>query len=247
MLGLGATAFAAPSPYDDDFSTPSPKPQWDVIEDNPSVFNLDQSGGQLNINITGTTAANDDALFLSSAAGFGFQMSTAADFSIQADYSITAMTGFPPVSIAFGVGADLDGQDSAAIARSMGGNGGLTQTDVIWRNSDAQDSTTLGGGTNTGTFVVTYDSTLDRLTLGDGVNDFTLAFNIRDPGVDSWNADLLYVSLGARTQLGGVSAITAHLDNFVINGGTVVGVPIPEPASLVLVLAGCAVMLRRHR
>lgn len=253
---LSLTAAAMANSYDDDFSSATPKDQWNYLIDPPSgnANSLAQYGGRLNVLSTNTLASPtdiaDDALFISTPVSTGFQMSTAADFEIQAIYSFTNATLNSPggaFSIVFGVGRDLDGTDSAAIghirAFGLSGFGVPDGNSVVaaWRSDDAQTQDFDVPDGTSGTFVISYDFASDRLTLTDGSYSQVVPIDVR--GAGGWNASDLYVSLGARGAGYTVVDGEAYFDSFTIVSGDVV----PEPASVLLLLAGAGAILARRR
>ncbi len=238
----GASAWAA----DDDFNDNAIAPSWSTVIDAPGVLDVVEQNQRLETIATTVGVSTNDALYLSNGPA-GFRLSTDADFEIAIDYSFTGFTSIgvtgDSLALALGVGRDLDGTDSAAIAFGYfnTGFGTVSALGAAYRTDDTQDTQALGFGAATGTFVIAYDALGDDLTLAlEGDASYVLQDTVR--GV--WNADDLLVSFGARGSGYAVSSGQAWLDSFVIRSGQIV----PEPATLTL--AGLSLLLlarRRHR
>ena len=232
LLASGQVAQA----QSDDFNGVGISPQWQLLVDDPVALNLVQSDGRLNLLGTTGGVPQNDALYLSNGAA-GFRLSTASDFSIQIDYSFPSVGPSAgqgsQLALAFGIGRDLDGTDSAAVAFGYAdtGFGILGALTFGYRIDDVQ---TLGTPDPTrpptGTLFITYNAASDLLALGDGTRTYTLD----DTVAAIWQADSVYVSFGGRGAGLATGSGDATLDNFVINQGTVI--PIPEPGTLALLI-----------
>lgn len=245
-LALAAAPVArAASAVDDNFSDGSIGPQWSLLQDNPAALALAEQNGRLEVLSAPGGDQADDALYLSK-----FQLSTAADFSVAVDYDFAGSGSnsaiFSSLALDFGVGRDLDGTDSAAIALGRVGGVNLPAAlGVAHRTDDVQ--TTDYGPTlqllTAGTFLLSYDAAGDDLSIGlDGQPPlFTLQDTVR--GV--WGADSLYVSFGARGSGFTTASGDASLDNFAVRSGTLTDVP--EPASVGLVGLAAVGFVRRRR
>ena len=214
----------------DNFDDNSTGPQWSLVTDAPGDLDLTETNARLEATSTPSTNPNNDALYLSD-----FHLSTASDFEIAIGYSFTTaspqnITG-SALTLVFGVGRDLDGTDSAAVGFgyltreffgtpiSAAGAGGAHRT------SDTQTEVVLGFAPDTGTFVITYNTAADRLTLGDGTLSFTLDNKVRGARPGGWNASSLLVSFGIRGSGFTVSPGDATLDNFTVRSGHVLSSP----------------------
>lgn len=246
---LAAGDALAASAYDDTFNVPGIAPQWDYVTDSGLGLQRSVTDNNLAATVTGPVTPAADAIYLSSNATGGFRLSTAADFSFQIDYNLQSLASsglFKDASVVLGLGRDVAGTDSAAIARTLFTTGGPISelNQVVYRVDNTQSLAPLAGGNASGTFTVDYDASLDRITLGNGVASYSLPFDIRT-GTEWDNADLLYVSFGVRSQSGDITTLNATLDDFVITQGTAVA--IPEPSSLALLgIAGLMVARRRR-
>ncbi|MEM6314975.1 MAG: hypothetical protein AAF743_12860 [Planctomycetota bacterium] len=236
----------AGTPISDDFDDSVIGSQWSLLEDNPAELSLIEASGQLGIVATGSASNTDDAIYLSNGST-GFRLSTADPFSIAIDYELSAFgdvsSAGDAFGIVFGVGEDLDGQNSAAIGYGVTniGAGNLVAATVASRTNDNQTIDAIGGSApDTGTFVIDYVPGTDTLTLTTGGFSTPLVGLVDG----TWSADALFVSFGARGGGFSTQPSTAFFDDFRLNSGTVV--PIPEPASLGLLTVAC-IALRRRR
>jgi hypothetical protein len=243
----------AASVYDDNFDDGVMGSQWRSYTDTTKL-SLNEAAGQLNVISNFSDNSHADALYLSN-----FRLSTAADFEIVADYAFPVFN--PPATapgsggvlrtlgVDFGVGTDYTGDYSAAIGQGLasfknpldGSVSVFAAGAVAYRSgSSAQTTSALSASSPTGTFRITYNHTLDVLTLSeDGVSSITLTNLV----AGTWHASDLLVSLGGRGDSEFSTSVgNAYLDNFSIVSGTLV----PEPAVLgMLVCAPLA--LRRKR
>lgn len=245
VLCVSTSALAAAQ---DNFDDNTRGPQWSLVVDNPAALDLAEQNGRLEILSTGTGARTDDALYLSNGPA-GFRLSTHDNFDIRVDYSFTGYTDQSSLGdallLVFGIGRDLNGEDSAAIGW------GYTKLDPLGfpiivgglaagvRSNDAQTTTPIGLGASSGTLRITYDSELDLLLLGNG--DLSLQHTESGLVRGTWGADELYVSLGARGRGFATTSGQAYLDNFQVVTGTV----IPEPATAGLIAVGTLLLRRR--
>jgi hypothetical protein len=239
--------------YDDNFDDNAIGPTWTAIIDAPGVLTINEQNQRLEATATGGGLMTNDAIYLSNGPA-GFRLATSTDFEIAIDYSFAAHGGFvgalnDAVALAFGVGRDLDGTDSAAIAFGythtlfLGNPITTSALGVAYRVNDAQSPVPLNIGPFSGTFVIAYDAIADELTLGvEGGSSHTLTGMVQG----TWNATELFVSFGARGRGFVVNEGQAYLDNFVIRSGSVM--PIPEPGTLTLLtgvlLASCGTRRR---
>ncbi|MCA9238194.1 MAG: PEP-CTERM sorting domain-containing protein [Planctomycetales bacterium] len=246
---LGMTVLAA-APLaqagDDDFADNNNAPQWLVIQDNAAALGIAEVNGHVEVDADGSSSAIDDAIFLSDATA-GFALSTAADFEIQIQFTLEAFAsvgsfgdGF---AFVFGVGEDLDGQNSAAIGWALGNAGVGTLSTIVsdYRVNDVSTGPSLlGAGPDVTalpgaiTLVAAYDTALDRLTLA--VPALTLSTNLDGLVQGQWGASALRYSFGARGEGYSVAGDEAYFDNFEVVSGRYV----PEPGTLAL--AGAAVV-----
>lgn len=220
--------------------------KWTQVIDNPSQLTVIRQNQRVEAISTGSTSANNDALFLSNGPG-GFRLSTADDFEIAIDFSFThaALAGGASIQDAtlldFGVGRDLDGQDSAAIGFGYI-NGGIPIAGVAFasRINDSQSLSYGVNGSTSGTFVISYNAAGDDLTASiQGGPSFVL----NDTVQSIWGASDLLVSFGARGNGMVFGSGDATLDNFVVRSGTLV----PEPATMGLLGIAAMGLLKRKR
>ena len=225
------TAWA--SAVDDDFTTALLAPQWSRLEDAPAQLTLAQQNGRVEVLANNPSSNLIDALYLSNGPQ-GFRLGTTQDFEITLDYALTpgsvdasnAVLG-DLLGLVFGVGRDLDGTDSAAIGYGIGRqqlgpfitNGTALAAGV--RIDDAQTENVLSVfSPNAGTFRIAYDAAGDDLTLGvtqAGISALVLQDTVRG----LWNAESLFVSLGARGGGFSFSSGDAWLDGFRVLSGDV--------------------------
>lgn len=250
VIGCAASSGRA----DDDFNDNTPAPQWVVIEDNSAALAIDEVNGQVEVDADGSSSAIDDAIFLSDASA-GYALSTAADFEIQIQFTLEAFVAVGSAGDAFafvfGVGEDLDGQNSAAIAWALGNLGVGTASTVVsdYRVNDASTGPTLlGAGPSVGTlpqavtFIAAYDTALDRLTLS--IPEVSASTDLDGLVQGQWGASALRYSFGARGEGYSVAGDEAYFDNFQVVSGRFV----PEPGALTLVIAGAMAWgVRRRR
>jgi hypothetical protein len=199
---------------------------------------------------TGAAGAADDALYLSDGPN-GYALSTAVDFEIQIDLTVSFLTlagsAGDAFAFQFGVGTDVAGDNAAAIGWGLAVlPGNLVQSSMF--------HVTDTGGTRTGptpiaavgipstlTFEIAYDASNDQLHLGlDGQSPLATYPGLVD---GTWNADELLFSFGARGNGLAFSSGDAYFDNFQIVSGRLV----PEPTSMALIgLGGIALLARRR-
>jgi hypothetical protein len=242
LLALAAAASAQSDNFDDGVRGP----QWSLVVDQPAVLDLAETGGSLSITGQAGGVASNDALYLSNGAA-GFRLSTAADFAIRLGYDFSAVQSSAgagsQLGLVFGVGRDLAGTDSAAVAYAIGdtGAGLIGGLGFAWRTDGVQTSGVPDfSRPAAGTFFVTWDAEIDRLSLGDGTKTYLLYNTV----LAEWGADALFISLGGRGAGLETLAGDATLDDFVITSGQIVAVP--EPAVGLPLLAGL-MLLRRSR
>ena len=230
----------------DDFDDGVTGPQWSLVIDQPGTLDLAESGGSLSILGQTSGAASNDALYLSNGPD-GFRLSTAADFAIQLDYDFAAVQASAgagaQLALAFGVGRDIAGTDSAAIAYAIAdtGAGLVGALGFAWRTDNVQTNG-LPDLTRpaTGTFFITWSAADDLLRLGDGTRTYSLENTV----LGAWGADALFVSFGGRGAGLQTLAGDATLDDFLVSAGSVVAVP--EPSTFLL-LPGVALLVLRRR
>ncbi len=228
----------------DDFNDNVRGSQWTLLEDSPATLNLLEQNQQLEIIANAPPTSDIDAIYLSNGTA-GFKLSTAADFDISIDYSLTDWADLGEltdvITLVLGVGRDLNGTDSAAVGVGLTGLGTLAYA-AAYRIDDQQTAVPLDlTAPANGNLFVSYNAVDDDLTLGlTGGN----AYILQDTVVGIWNADSLLVSFGARGSGHSLASGDASLDNFLINGDVI---PIPEPASAALLLTAAALALRKRR
>ncbi len=245
FTAIPAVTNSALGQYDDDFNDNAMGTQWTLLEDDPATLNLIEQNQQLDIIANAPPTSDIDAIYLSNGTS-GFKLSTAADFDISIDCSITDWVDLggtlEAITLVLGVGRDLDGTDSAAIGVGLSGLGALGYG-AAYRIDDQQTYELIGALPPvpvSDTLYVSYDAGGDDLTLG--LNNGG-SYTLHDTVVGIWNADSVLVSFGARGNGHTLAAGDASLDNFIIEEGDVI--PIPEPASAALLLTAAALALRR--
>ena len=223
----------------DDFNDNSRVGQWTLVQDEPTKLWLDETNERLELRAAGPISSATDALYLSNGAG-GFQVKTDTDFRVSIDYSFTSYSGTGLIALDLGIGKDLDGKDSAAVAFARSNNVVLDKgLGAAYRVSDVQSVVPIGYVGMAGTLSLTYTSASDRLTLGDGSNSTNLDGLVKG----QWNADEVWVSFGGRGDGLTLAGGNAYLDNLVVTGNIV-----PEPATLfVMLAAGLPALLKRRR
>ena len=227
-------------PYADNFNDNTTGPEWQIVEDAPTQLFLSETAGTLQINAPGSTSPTNDALYISNGLN-RFRLLTNADFQISIDYSFQnfqSSTDGSKFGLVFGIGKDLpDGTDSAAIGYGYADIGPATvgSASTQYRNNDIPSTLVAVGGSNSGTFVISYATATDRLTLG--VLGFS-STNYDGLVQGLWNASDVYVSFGGRGSGFVTSGSDARFDNFQVISGQA----IPEPATGFLVSAGLAIV-----
>ncbi|MEM9754071.1 MAG: hypothetical protein AAF916_11900 [Planctomycetota bacterium] len=226
--GVGLIAGTAGA-FTDDFTDGVPASAWTVLQDDPATLSLNEQGGRLDVLASNPPNNAIDALYLSNGVD-GFRVGTTQDFELTLRYSLSGFDDNAAVvgdalGLTFGVGRDLDGQDSAAIGYGVGRQalGPFVATSTALaagvRINDVQSESILAiGSPDGGTFRITYDAAGDDLSLGlAGGSAFLLEDTVR--GV--WGAEALFVSFGARG--GGFSwgLGDAWLDDFAVVNGDV--------------------------
>ena len=239
LCALAASLLAAPVMADDDFNDNAIGPEWTAVQDDASRLWLDETNQELQVRAAAPTDPATDAIYRSDGSA-GFQLLTGSDFSISIDYAVSGFSGVGDIGLVLGIGRDLDGTDSAAVAYSVF----TTGLAAVYRDNDVQTIVPISVAPAAGTLTVSYDAGTDVLTLGDAFNQTPLPNLVQG----AWGADRVYVSFGARGSGLTLTGGQASLDNFTLTGQSV---PVPEPASAALLLMGSAGMLvrrcRRHR
>jgi hypothetical protein len=243
FLILAGTAGAQSDDFDDGVTGP----QWSLVIDQPGTLDLAETAGSLSILGQTAGAASNDALYLSDGPA-GFRLSTTANFAVQVDYDFAAVQASAgagaQLALVFGVGRDVAGTDSAAVAYAVAdtGTGLVGALGFAWRTDNIQtngvpDLTRPA----TGTLFITWSTADDLLSLGDGTRTYSLENTV----LGAWNADALFVSFGGRGA--GLQTLEgdATLDNFLITAGSVVAVP--EPSALLLLPWVVLLSHRRRR
>ena len=244
---MAAASCPAATVYDDTFTAGTVGPQWTPL--NEGGLSLSQSGGHLNLLSTGTGAATDDALYLST-----FRLSTASDFSVSIKYVLDGPSGNgvngDRLGLTFGVGRDLpDGTDSAAIGVGYGNVGGFvaTASTAAYRVDDVQTSgPTEPFSPLTGTLAIGYVSATDTLTLQRVGSTFSYTLpsgTVRGTGPSGWGADEVIIAFGGRGSGLSSAAGDLYLDDFMINSGVVT----PEPTCVAILGMAAVAGLRRRR
>ena len=196
----------------------------------------------MNVRSAGAGSAANDAIYLSNGPA-GFMLKTDSDFTITIDYAVTSFSGTGSIALDLGVGKDLDGQNSAAVGFVVSSdpfmNHGLG---AAVRINDVETAIPINYVAVSGTLLVQYEAASDTLTLGlnDGLNFHRVADVVRN----TWNADTLWVSFGARGQGLVLYSSQAILDNLSVSGHIS---DIPEPATLSMVLMGCILAVAKSR
>lgn len=233
-----ATSSAITVPFTDNFDDNSTGSEWVIVTDNPSQLSVAEVGGTVRVLATNSTVPTNDALYISSGAD-GFRMLTSANFELRIDYSFTSFQSSVDggaFGLVFGIGRDLpDGTDSAAIGFGLTDFGAVIANGVTaqYRTDDVASSLSALPGSTTGTFLITYTASIDRLIMGT-LGGYSVIYDGLVQG--QWEAASVYVSYGGR----GAGFVTAGSDAFFDNFQVVSGVAIPEPGSLGLVAGASA-------
>jgi hypothetical protein len=243
-------AAAQAGAFDDDFSGAGFSSQWMYLADSPSELWLSQTNGVAEVGTNGGTDPANDALLLSDPMA-GFVISTAQDFTMTVDFQFarTQWTGTGTLSMTFGIGADLNGENSAAVGYTQSSDATLQDgVSVAYRIDDVQTSVPLGFAygdvDDNGTFTIHYDAAGDDLTfittqsLTLFGNPTSSSWTLEDTVRGIWGADTVFAALGARGAGINVADGSATFDNFTFT---------PEPTSLTLLGLGAMALLRRRR
>ena len=221
----------------EDFSDNSMSNMWTLVQDDPQKMWLDEANQRLELLAEGPTVASTDALYLSNGAT-GFQLLTSSDFKVTIEFSFTGFSGTGAIALDLGIGRDLDGTDSAAVAFYRSDHWLLERAlGVAYRIDDVQTLMPMGWLFETsGSFTILYDSDIDQLKLG--LNDGNPAHmtNLDNLVKGEWDADMVWVSFGGRGEGLTLASGDAYLDNLEY---------IPEPTTLLLLGLG-AVMVRKN-
>ena len=236
LVAITMAAPAGAATVSESFTGATRGSDWLLVQDAPTALWLDQTGGRLELRSAGGGAASNDALYLSAGVP-GIKLNTANDFALTIDYNFSGFTASPggTIALALGIGRDLAGTDSAAIAFARSSvpffDTGLA---AAYRVDDVETQIPIAYAATSGTLSITYTSATDRLTLGDGTNSTNLDGLVRG----QWAADDVYVSFGGRGSGLSLASGEAYLDNFSAT---------PEPATLaLLILGGAGALLRRR-
>ncbi|MEM9882685.1 MAG: hypothetical protein AAF800_07190 [Planctomycetota bacterium] len=235
----------------DDFNDNAVGPEWTLVRDDPATINVTETNGRVEATALAQSDPNVDAIYLSNGPS-GFLLATDTNFTITLDYTFggfddSAAAVGDALGLAFGVGRDLEGTDSAAIGFGVSRQqvGPIVATGsalgAATRIDDAQSEAILQlFGPTSATLEVAYDATGDDLTLGlGGGASFTLEDTVRAV----WGADDLLVSFGLRGSGFALTPSETFLDNFTIVSGRVI--PTPEPATGGIL--GLVILVARRR
>ncbi|HUT61800.1 MAG TPA: hypothetical protein VNA25_28510 [Phycisphaerae bacterium] len=239
LLSVVLLAVSASSPaavVTDNFNDNSRSSQWTLVEDDPTKLWLAEANERLELCAASPTSSTTDALYLSNGTG-GFQVKTDSNFTISIDYSFTSYSGTGLIGLDLGIGKDIDGNDSAAVAYFRSNTLGDQALGAAYRVSDVQSTVFIGYVGTTGTLSIAYNSAIDRLTLGDGNNSTNLDNLVKG----QWSADQVWVSFGGRGNGLTLANGNAYLDNLVVTGDIV-----PEPATLSLLALSLPLLKRRR-
>ncbi|MCC6680948.1 MAG: hypothetical protein IT445_08600 [Phycisphaeraceae bacterium] len=235
VLALLASTAVSALGQSDNFNDNVRGPQWSLLEDSPSELSLAEIAGRVQVAASDPASSSTDALYLSNGTA-GFRLATDADFQITLDYNFgsyddTGITNLEGLALVFGVGRDLDGTDSAAIGVGPVhidlGFGAFTTPLLVGasRTDDVQSEAILSSlfppaPFTAGTFIITYNAAGDDLILASNVTG-TSPYALNDTVQSIWNADALYVSLGARGSGITLTDNNTFFDNFTIVTGHV--------------------------
>ena len=234
-----AVSVPAAAAVDDNFDDNSMSSMWTLVQDDPARLWLEETNQRLELRANQPLSASNDALYLSDGP-VGFQIKTSSDFAVSIDYSYTGFTGTGSIALDLGIGRDVAGTDSAAVAYFRSSNFILDGAlGAAYRVSNVETVIPINYVGNVGTFTVSYASAIDRLTLGAGLDTIDLDGLVKG----QWNADKVWVSFGGRGDGLVLASGDAFLDNLTVTGDYVI---IPEPAGLALLLAGSALLLKRR-
>lgn len=242
VLAMSGSATAA---IIDDFNDNATSSMWSVVQDDPSKLWVDEANGRLELRSAGSGSPSNDALYLSNGVT-GFMLKTDANFRIDIDFSFTGYSGTGLIALDLGIGRDLAGTDSAAIAfarsSSLPGFGALG---AAYRVNDVQTEVLITAtSVLTGSFIITYDSSADELKLGLDDGNPAHAITLSNMVQGQWSASTVWVSFGGRGNGLTLGGGDAYLDNLVVTGDSI---PVPEPASASLLLLGAVGLLRNRK
>lgn len=252
ILAVALPAASAPAQiFVDTFDDDTVAAPWTLLIDDQANLSIAESGGVAGITSTGGGAGNNDALYLSNHPEF-LRLQTSIDFSMSIDFRLPRTTDNIPtgqaLGLVFGIGADVDGQNSAAIGAGFGdpfGLGNLGVETVGYRVGDAETVNPIGSynptADATGTLVIDYVAATDTLTLTSQTsgNSDTLVGLVRG----QWNAADVYVSFGARGRGYSTDPTEVYFDNFKLFEGRTV---LPEPGMAGALALGGLVLRRRR-
>lgn len=237
-LGLMVLSGPAAAVITDDFNDNAMSTAYTLIQDEPNALWLEETNQRLELRSSGPGSSANDAIYLTNGSA-GYQLLTNSDFQITIDYSYTSFGGTGSIALDLGIGRDLDGKDSAAVALNRSSTGFLDLgLGAAWRVNDVQQTLPLGYVGTSGTMLVAYQASIDRLTLGLSGGVTTNRDNLVK---GQWNADKVWVSFGGRGEGLTLASGEAYLDNLLVDG------TIPEPATLALLTVGAVALVRARR
>lgn len=248
MMGLMAlTASAAPLPSDDFNDDSMNTSLWNLYEDDYSIAWLDETNQRLELRSASNITGDRVAVYVAN--GWGF--STEENFSFRADFhnSFTSL-GEAWVEVLIGIGK---GTDLAEIYS----NNAIVDADWDKSSEDSQTNTFFGysyciddvefwseeeRSLNDGTLYVSYDAAADELYLSHtGYGQSNASDTISGLLKGLWGCEVVTPFIGGDVENAILDSGEAYLDNFIVDGGTVV----PEPATICLLSLGSLVLLRR--
>lgn len=146
------------------------------------------------------------------------------------------------MALVFGIGRDEPGFDSAAIGMGYVNVLGLPVSGLAGRYRVNNVQSSFGDVpliSNTGKLVMSYDPATDTLLAGREGDPLLALPNVVQ---GQWNATDVLVSFGVRGSGFVLASGHAYFDNFEIRSGTII--PIPEPATAGLMVVGMGLLLR---